>query len=309
MRTIKGPGLFLAQFIGDAPPFDSLAAIAGWAADLGYAGLQLPTLDPRFLDLALAAESDAYCDEIKGLLAEHGLVITELSTHIQGQLVAVNPGMDGLLDRLAPPELRGSPAARTQWAIDQLHLAARASLRLGLTAHATFSGALLWPAVYPWPPRPASLVHEGFAELARRWRPILDAFDEAPADALEKRGQQQDVEDGIVRCEGPREPGERQPRRRQCGRQCQCPADTERRQQRARHEQRYRKSSECGSEHSAEQFAGAQRINPVEIGRFQMLRRRRPQCDGAGRGQQRQAHDHENPCPVGEGFKFRGRIG
>ena len=60
MKTLKGPALFIAQFIGDAAPFDSLETIAGWAADLGYKGLQLPNSDPRFLDLETAAESREY---------------------------------------------------------------------------------------------------------------------------------------------------------------------------------------------------------------------------------------------------------
>ena len=55
--------------------------------------------------------------------------------------------------------------------------AAKASANLGLKAHATFSGALAWPYVYPWPQRPAGLVEAAFDELAKRWRPILDAFD------------------------------------------------------------------------------------------------------------------------------------
>ncbi|CAN5153443.1 sugar phosphate isomerase/epimerase [soil metagenome] len=196
MRTIKGPALFLAQYLEDKPPFDALDTIAPWVAGMGYKGVQLPTLDKACFDLPLAASSDAYCDEVKGMLADHGLQITELSTHIQGQLVAVNPGMDGLLDSFAPPELRGKPAARTAWAIDQLKLAAQASARLGLTAHATFSGALLWPSFYPWPPRPASLVAEGFAELARRWRPILDAFEDVGVDVCYEIHPGEDLHDG-----------------------------------------------------------------------------------------------------------------
>ena len=181
MRTIKGPGLFLAQFIGDEPPFDRLDSIADWAAALGYVGVQLPTTTPLF-DLARAAESKGYCQEIAGLLAERGLVITELSTHLQGQLVAVHPAYDALFDGFAPAVLRGKPAARQAWAVDQLKLAAKASANFGLSAHVTFSGALLWAFFYPWPQRPAGLVEEGFRRLGHLWRPILDAFDEAGVD-------------------------------------------------------------------------------------------------------------------------------
>lgn len=154
MKTLKGPALFLAQFIGDTAPFDRLDTLAGWAAGLGYSGVQVPTSAPHLFDLAEAARSQAYCDDIAGMLAGHGVQITELSTHLQGQLVAVHPAYDALFDGFAPPEKRGDPAARQAWAVEQLLLAAKASQRLGLTAHATFSGALAWPYFYPWPQRP-----------------------------------------------------------------------------------------------------------------------------------------------------------
>ncbi len=198
MRTLKGPAVFLAQFAGDAPPFDSLAGIAAWARDAGFEGVQIPTWDTRLFDLAQAAESDAYCDEIRGVLAGAGVKLTELSTHLQGQLVAAHPAYDALLDGFAPPEVRGDPRARQDWAATQLRLAAGASRRLGLTAHATFSGSLLWPYLYPFPQRPAGLVETGFDELARRWRPILDAFDEAGCDLCYELHPGEDLHDGVT---------------------------------------------------------------------------------------------------------------
>lgn len=198
MITLKGPGIFLAQFAGDAPPFNSLDAIARWAASLGYKGVQIPTLDARLFDLGKAAESQTYCDEIVGLLASHGLRVTELSTHLQGQLVAVHPAYDTQFDGFAPPELRGLYVERQQWAVDQLKLAARASRRLGLTAHATFSGALAWPYMYPWPQRPRGLVEEAFAELGKRWRPILDVFDAEGVDACFEIHPGEDLHDGVT---------------------------------------------------------------------------------------------------------------
>jgi len=196
MQTIKGPAIFLAQFIGDEAPFDTLEHLAGWAASMGYRGIQLPT-DKRLFDLDVAADSQAYCDDIAGMLGGYGLAITELSTHLQGQLVAVHPAYDELFDGFAPASLRGDPAARQQWAVSQLKAAARASRRLGLSAHATFSGALAWPYLYPWPQRPAGLVEEAFAELARRWHPILDAFDEAGVDVCYELHPGEDLHDGV----------------------------------------------------------------------------------------------------------------
>jgi sugar phosphate isomerase/epimerase len=171
--------------------------MARWAAGLGYEGIQIPSWDRRLFDLALAADSQDYCDEVAGICSEAGVAITELSTHLQGQLVAVHPAYDDLFDGFADEAVRGNPAARTEWAIDQVKMAARASRRLGLGAHATFSGALLWHTFYPWPQRPAGLVEQGFAELARRWKPILDVFEENGVDAAYELHPGEDLHDGI----------------------------------------------------------------------------------------------------------------
>ena len=196
MKTIKGPAIFLAQFAGDAAPFNSLKSMAHWAAGLGFVGIQIPSWDSRLFDLKLAAESQAYCDEILGVAAGAGLAITELSTHLQGQLVASNPAFDVLLEGFAPPNL--DLKARQAWAVDQLGLAAKASRNLGLKAHGTFSGALAWPYFYPWPQRPAGLVEEAFAELARRWLPILRQFDEVGVDVCYELHPGEDLHDGAT---------------------------------------------------------------------------------------------------------------
>ncbi|TPE49568.1 sugar phosphate isomerase/epimerase family protein [Amaricoccus solimangrovi] len=198
MRTIKGPGIFLAQFAGDAAPFDSFDAICGWAASFGYKGVQIPSWDARLFDLAKASESKDYCDEIAGVAAGHGLAITELSTHLQGQLVAVHPAYDSAFDGFAAPEVRGNPTARQEWAVDQVKRALTASRHLGLSAHPTFSGALAWPYLYPWPQRPAGLVETAFDELARRWRPILDHAEEMGVDVAYEIHPGEDLHDGVT---------------------------------------------------------------------------------------------------------------
>ena len=194
---MKGPAIFLAQFVGDEEPFNSLATMCRWAADLGYKGVQIPTWEKKLIDLEQAAESKDYCDEIAGIVAEAGLEISELSTHLQGQLVAVHPAYDLQFDAFADEAVRNNPTARTEWAIEQLNFAARASRHFGLNAHATFSGALLWHTLYPWPPRPAGLVEAGFAELASRWRPILDLFDECGVDVCYEIHPGEDLHDGV----------------------------------------------------------------------------------------------------------------
>ena len=196
MKTIQGPGIFLAQFIGDSSPFNTLDSLAGWAAGLGFKAVQIPTGNAHIFDLEKAAASLAYSEEIQAILAGHGLVISELSTHLQGQLVAVHPAYSPLFDAFAPAHFRGDEPGRRAWAIEQIKLAARASQNLGLTAHATFSGALAWPYFYPWPQRPAGLIEEAFTELARRWTPILHAFDEAGVDLCFELHPGEDLHDG-----------------------------------------------------------------------------------------------------------------
>lgn len=198
MRTIKGPAIFLAQFAGDTAPFDTLDSICGWAAGLGYKGVQIPTWVPGFIDIEKAATSRTYADELTGIAARHGLRITELSTHLQGQLVAVHPAFDTAFDGFAPPSVHGNSGARTDWAVQQLKWAAQASANLGLTEHATFSGALAWPYLYPWPQRPAGLVEEAFDELARRWAPILDEFDRHGVDLCYEIHPGEDLHDGVT---------------------------------------------------------------------------------------------------------------
>jgi sugar phosphate isomerase/epimerase len=197
MKTIKGPAIFLAQFMGDEAPFNSLDNICAWAATLGYKGVQIPTWDKRLIDLDLAASSKTYCDDLKGKIQSYGLEITELSTHLQGQLVAVHPAYDLMFDNFAPDALKGKPAERTEWAKTQVRNAATASKHLGLTSHATFSGALLWHTMNPWPQRPPGLVDMGFTELANRWLPILNYFDECGVDVCYEVHPGEDLHDGL----------------------------------------------------------------------------------------------------------------
>jgi sugar phosphate isomerase/epimerase len=198
MKTIKGPAIFLAQFMGDTAPFNELESVCRWAADCGYVGVQIPTWDARLIDLKKAAESKTYCDDLKGRVEKCGVVITELSTHLQGQLVAVNPAYDAMFDAFAPKEVHGKPKERTKWAIQQLKYAAKASQNLGLDAHVTFSGALIWQTVYPWPQRPKGLVEAAFDELAKRWTPILNDFDKAGVDLCYEIHPGEDLHDGAT---------------------------------------------------------------------------------------------------------------
>lgn len=198
MKKIKGPAVFLAQFAGDEAPFNTLDALCKWFADLGYKGVQLPAWDKRVIDIDKAAESKTYCDEIKGIVNAHGLEITEIASHLQGQLVAVNPAYDSMFDGFAPEECRNNPKKRTEWAVQQLKNCAIASKNFGLNAHGTFSGSLMWHTMYPWPQAPAGLVDMGFKELAKRWEPILNTFDENGVDVCYEIHPGEDLHDGIT---------------------------------------------------------------------------------------------------------------
>ena len=198
MKTIQGPGIFLAQFASDTPPFNTFDSICAWAASLGYAAVQIPSWDARLFDLKRAAESKAYCDEFRAVAVRNNLVISELSTHLQGQLVASHPAYDEMFAGFAPAKLRGDRNARQAWAVEQLHYAARASANLGLKAHVTFSGALAWPYIYPWPQRPAGLIETAFEELAKRWLPILNDFDKAGVDLCFEIHPGEDLHDGAT---------------------------------------------------------------------------------------------------------------
>lgn len=198
MSQIKGPAIFLAQFCSDEEPFNNLENICAWASSLGYKGVQIPTWDSRLFDLKTASESQDYCDSIKAVVSNAGLTISELSTHLQGQMVAVHPAYSDMLSGFAPAELSGDVKGQSEWATQQLKYAAKASQRLGLNSHASFSGALLWHTMYPWPQRPQGLVEEGFKELAKRWLPILNAFDEAGVDVCYELHPGEDLFDGIT---------------------------------------------------------------------------------------------------------------
>lgn len=198
MNTLKGPGIFLSQFIGSTSPFNTLEGLAIWAANLGFKALQIPCNHKNIFDVELAAQSQQYCDDVKAVLAEHGLQISELSTHLEGQLVAVHPAYDQPFSGFAPDEVARDPHSRQEWAVGIVKKAAIASARLGLNAHATFSGSLAWPYLYPWPPHNTVLFDESFKELAKRWLPILNTFEEHGVDVCYEIHPSEDLHDGAT---------------------------------------------------------------------------------------------------------------
>jgi sugar phosphate isomerase/epimerase len=172
MAKMRGPAVFLAQFLRDEAPFNALKPITKWFAELGYKGVQIPAWDKRTIDLDLAATSKSYCDEYRGTLAEIGVEPTEVAGYLQGQVLAVHPAYEVLFEGFHPAGLRGE--ARTAWATGELKKCVHASANLGLKNIPVLSGGFAWHLMYPWPQRPPGLVDDAMAELAKRWRPLLD---------------------------------------------------------------------------------------------------------------------------------------
>ncbi len=172
MKKMKGPGIFLAQFLRDEEPYNNLENIGKWASDLGFKGVQIPTWESRVIDLEKAAESKGYCDDILGKLKEIGLEVAELSAHLQGQMLVVHPVYAVAFQGFHPNGQ--SDSERTQWAEDQIKMAITASANMGLNSVPVLSGGLAWHMVYPWPQRPDGLIGMAFQEMAKRWKPVLD---------------------------------------------------------------------------------------------------------------------------------------
>ena len=172
MKTMKGPGIFLAQFLRDTPPYNTLDGIAAWVAGLGYKGVQIPTWDSRVFDLDKAAESRAWCDDYRAKLAKHGLEVIEAAGYLQGQCLAFHPAYEVGFEGFYPKGY--GTKQREEWAAGELRKIIKASVNLGTTNISAMSGGFAWHMIYPWPQRPAGLVDEAFTELAKRWKPLLD---------------------------------------------------------------------------------------------------------------------------------------
>ncbi len=172
MPSIKGPAILLAQFMRDEEPYNSISSIGKWVASLGYKGVQIPTWDPRIIDLDKAAESKTYCDAYRGQLKAMGLEPSELGGFLAGQVLAVHPAYEVMFEPFHPAGLTGD--ARTEWAAGELKKCIHASVNMGTNVIPVLSGGFAWHMVYPWPQRPEGIIEEAFKELARRWRPLLD---------------------------------------------------------------------------------------------------------------------------------------
>lgn len=172
-NRIKGPGIFLAQFIRPVEPFNTLAGLCDWVAGLGYEAIQVPAWEsPNLIDLDQAAASPAYCDDYRETVAGYGLQISELNASLAGQVMAIHPAYEIAFAPFFPKGM--NDPQRVEWATEELKKTIRAAANLDTDCVPVLSGGLAWHMFYPWPQRPRGLIDEAFSELSRRWKPVLD---------------------------------------------------------------------------------------------------------------------------------------
>lgn len=153
----------------------SLADLAEKAAGWGYEGLELACWGDHFeVDKALA--DDNYCKEKLALLDKHGLKVFAISTHLVGQAVCDN--IDGRHQSILPPDIwgDGDPAGVQKRAAQGVIDAAKAAKKLGVGVVNGFTGSSIWHYLYSFPPVTADMIDAGYADFAKRFIPILDAF-------------------------------------------------------------------------------------------------------------------------------------
>lgn len=201
MRALKGPGLFLAQYINQQAPFNSLASFSKWVAEMSFTSIQIPcSSDPTLFNLTKAAESRAYCDDVRGILAEAGIGISSLSTQFNGRLAAI--GADSVQAANSIPSAvvcKGEPGHHADLE-HRLLLAAKASQNLGLNAHILAPDASMFAQrlSHPLFAVPPQLTDQDFSSLGNQWLHILSAFDEAGIDLCFDLHPGGDLRDGAT---------------------------------------------------------------------------------------------------------------
>jgi hypothetical protein len=196
MKTIKGPGIFLAQFAGDAAPFNTLEGMAAGRRDWALPGFRFRAGTGGCSILKLAAESQAIATRCLAW-PQAGLAVTELSTHLQGQLVAsIRPSTCcsralrrqswPATRRRARPGLCSSCCGRQRPAATGIERARDFFRRAGVAVLLSLAAAA------------AGLIDEAFKELGARWLPILQAFDEAGVDVCFELHPGEDLHDGVT---------------------------------------------------------------------------------------------------------------
>ena len=151
----------------------SFETLCGKATGFGYDGLELACWGDHFeVDKA----DQAYCDAKKALLAKYDLKTWAISNHLVGQ--AVCDRIDERHKSILPEYIwgDGNPEGVRQRAADEMIKTAQAAKRLGVGVVCGFTGSSIWHLNYSFPPVTPAMIEEGFADFARRWKPILDEY-------------------------------------------------------------------------------------------------------------------------------------
>ena len=163
--------MFTGQW-ADMPLKELAKKAAGW----GYNGLELACWGDHF-DVEKGAKDPAYCEQQKAILAENGLNVWSISSHLAGQLVC-DLNNDSRSDMFAPPELAGDAEGKRKWAVQQMKYAAQAAKNMGIEVVNGFTGSSIWHMLYSFPPASEEMLNDGFKFFAEMFNPILDVFAE-----------------------------------------------------------------------------------------------------------------------------------
>lgn len=152
----------------------SLETVCEKAKEFGYDGIELGL--PDHLDVRQT--DPAYYTGIKELLAKYGMQLHTISTHLVGQ--AVCDKIDERHKSILPDHIwgDGEPEGVHQRASEELILTAKAAKALGVDTVVGFTGSPIWAYLYSFPPVTQAMIDDGYAEFARRFTPILDAYKE-----------------------------------------------------------------------------------------------------------------------------------
>jgi sugar phosphate isomerase/epimerase len=143
------------------------------AKDFGYDGLELACWGDHF---EVAKADAAYCKAKKDLLAKYGLKVFAISNHLVGQAVCdrIDQRHKGILPEYVWGD--GYPDKVNQRAAQEMIKTGEAAARLGVPVVNGFTGSSIWHLIYSFPSVPQSMIDEGYAEFASRWKPILDRY-------------------------------------------------------------------------------------------------------------------------------------
>jgi sugar phosphate isomerase/epimerase len=154
----------------------ALEDLAAKAAAWGFDGLELACWGDHFeVDRALAEQG--YLEQKRALLERHGLRCWALGAHLVGQ--AVCDPIDARHEAVLPPEVwgDGDPEGVRRRAAQRIQDTARAAAAFGVTQVNGFTGSSVWHMLYSFPPNDFEEIERGYGDFAKRWAPIVDAFE------------------------------------------------------------------------------------------------------------------------------------